>query len=313
MRQVFSYLKIAGAQKKLNDEILDRVKVPHVFFKGIGLAEQFYPLPSHRPCRDIDLWIHPDGMGEFWEKLNAAGYRRVSKPDGSHEIPPHHAAYLLPTIDVLGPDGTLIEIHTRFDHSGLTLDAAAIHARSIIINTSIGELRVPSLEDHFIYICQHHTRHLWARLRWLVDLDAFEKHPAFSRSSVRDHSRNTQLAKTVEACFDLYDALEDPAQWYRRCPSMAGEDLKIWVFSAVASGPDELNEAARDRESPDFALKWQYSWWYAVMVKLQRLKPTQADYLAAPRERGKWWLYYLARPLRLVRKYFSKSNSVQPQ
>ena len=94
---------------------------------------------------------------------------------------------------------------------------------------------------------------------------------------------------------------------------MAGEDLKIWVFSAVASGPDELNEAARDRESPDFALKWQYSWWYAVMVKLQRLKPTQADYLAAPRERGKWWLYYLARPLRLVRKYFSKSNSVQPQ
>ena len=306
--QAFSYLKIAGAQKKLNEEILQPSQIPHVFFKGIGLAEEYYPVPSYRPCRDIDVWVHPDGMGELWKRMDAAGYQRLKKPDRSHEIPAHHAAYLLPTIDVLSPDGTLIEIHTRFDHSGLTLDADKIHVRSKTIDISSGRLRVPCLEDHFIYICQHHTRHLWARLRWFVDLDAFEKYPGFSRSAVLEHARTTHLGRTVEACFDLYDGLQDPGRWRVPCASSTGQDLKIWVFNAVVSGPDELNEAARDRRSPDFALRWQYSWWYIVLVRLQRLKPTQADYLAAPLERRQWWLYYLARPFRLIRQYFARSS-----
>ena len=305
--QAIAYLKIAGAQMRLNADILSASQVPHVFFKGIGLAEEYYPVPGQRPCRDIDIWVHPDGMGDLWKMLQSAGYSRIKKPDRSHEIPAHHAAHLLPTIDVLTPDGTLIEIHMRFDHSGLTLDAGEIYQRSKVIETSLGKFRVPSLEDHFIYICQHHTRHLWARLRWVVDLDAFDKFPGFSRATVREHAKGTHLARTVDACLDLYDGLSEPREWASPCSSSTGEDLKIWIFNAVVSGPDELNEAARDRQSPDFALRWQYSWWYLAMVRLQRLRPTQADYLSMPLERGQWWRYYMLRPFRLLRQHFGKS------
>ena len=309
--QAMAYLKIVAAQKRLNEEIMQPSKVPHVFFKGVGLSEEYYPTPSHRPCRDIDLWVKPEGMGEVWERMKNAGYRRLEKPDGSHQIPAHHAAFLLPTIDVLAPDGTLVEVHMKFDHSGLTLNANEIYRRSVVIDGLLGLLRVPSLEDHYIYICQHHTRHLWARLRWLVDLDAFEKCPRFSRDRVRAQVKKSGLERTVHACFDLYDSLIGTDKESSSPKSSAGQDLQYWVYSAIVDGPDELNEAARDRSVPDFALSWQYSWWYAFRVRLQRIKPTQADYLAVPRNPEQWWRYYFARPLRLARKYFDSEESVR--
>ena len=313
MQQAMGYLKIAAAQKRLNQEIMQPSEVRHVFFKGIGLAEEYYPTAGHRPCRDIDLWIDPEGMAEVWARMEAAGYRRLEKPDGAHRIPVHHAAFLLPTIDVLTPDGTLVEIHMKFDHSGLTLNADEIYRRSVMTRGALGAFRVPDIEDHFIYVCLHHTRHLWARLRWLVDLDAFEKHPRFDRERVRERMENSCVEKTVNACFDLYDQLAEPHETMASTKWSAGEDLLYWVHSAAVHGPDELNEAARDRRVPDFALRWQYSRWYGLRVRLQRLKPTQADYLAAPLDRDQWWRYYLSRPFRLARQYFGAAKAVNTQ
>ena len=305
--QVLGYLKIAAAQQRLNERVLADVDVPHLFFKGIGLAEEYYPFPGRRPCRDIDIWIDPEGIGEVWSRLAAMGYRRVEKADRTHEIPAHHAAHLLPTIDVLSPDGVLIEIHTRLDHSGLTINAEKFYKQSKLISTAIGALRVPCLEDHYAYICQHHTRHLWARLRWLVDLDAFEKHPHFDRRSVRKFAAGKALADTVAACFDLYDGLNDPELLEKPCASMEGSELKRSVLTASVSGPDQTNQAARDRKTPDFALPWQYSWWYVLRVKLRVLKPTQADYLSWPLDRKHWWLHYLMRPIRKLRSMFGSA------
>jgi len=306
MSEVALYLRIASTQKKLINQVLKPSGVRHVFIKGVGLAEQYYPMSGVRPCRDIDVWIDPNEIGNIWERMQALGYRRLEKPDQTHRIPAHDAARLLPTIDVISSDGAIVEIHSRYDHSGLTFDPNAIYERSQLIETTLGTIRVPSLEDHFIYICQHHTRHLWSRLRWLVDLDAFERSPEFDREAVRCRLAGTDLAPTVEACFALTDCLAKPDRLHEDCGSNEAAELKHWIVKAAIEGPDAVNNARNLIGSPDFALPWQYSWKHLVKVKLQQLKPTQADYLAIPAAAEHWWIYYLIRPFRLAGRVLAK-------
>ena len=309
MSEVALYLRIASTQKKLIDQVLEPSGVRHVFIKGVGLVEQYYPMSGVRPCRDIDVWIDPDEIGNIWERMKALGYRRLEKPDQTHRIPAHDAAYLLPTIDVMSPDGVLVEIHARYDHSGLTVDPDAIYQRSQLVETTLGTIRVPSLEDHFIYICQHHTRHLWSRLRWLVDLDAFARSPQFDRAAVRRRVAGTDLEPTVEACLELTDCLADPAGLLDDCGSREATELKKWILKAAVDGPATVNSLRNSNGSPDFALPWQYSWKHRVQVKLHKLKPTQADYLAFPVASRHWWIYYLMRPFRLVACFFMQSSA----
>ena len=306
MNQGVLYLKIASAQKKLLEDVLEPAGATHVFIKGVGLVEQYYPETGSRPCRDIDVWIDPTEIGELWARMHALGYRRLEKPDRTHLIPAGDAAYLLPTVDVISPDGVLIEIHTRYDHSGLTVDTDRIYRDSQLVNTSLGNIRIPSIEDHFIYICQHHTRHLWARLRWLVDLDAFESAPVFSREAVRSRAAKTDAAPTVEVCLELADCLADPDRMLEDCDSRQATELKDWILKAAVEGPEAINAARSMKGSPDFALNWQYSWKHLVQVNLQKLKPTQADYLTIPAAAEHWWIYYLIRPFRLAGRVLAK-------
>lgn len=309
IREVALYLRIASTQRKLINQVLEPSGVRHVFVKGVGLVEQYYPVSGVRPCRDIDVWIDPEEIGNIWNRMQALGYRRLEKPDQTHRIPAHDAAYLLPTIDVISPDGVLVEIHARYDHSGLTIDPDAIYRRSQLIETTLGAIRVPSIEDHFIYICQHHTRHLWSRLRWLVDLDAFENSPQFDRNAIRDRVETTDLKRTVEACLVLTDCLADPNSLIRDCQSEEATELKEWILKAAVEGPAAVNTVRESGGSPDFALPWQYTWKYRVQIMLEKLKPTQADYLAFPVPPRYWYIYYLLRPFRLIGSFLWQTVS----
>lgn len=299
--QSIGYLRIAAVQKKLSSNVLKRHAIPHVFFKGVGLAEELYPNPSYRPSRDIDVWIDPSLMGDVWDHLMGLGFKRLQKLDQTHQIPADHAAYLLPTVDVVSPEGVLIEIHMRYDQSGLTIDPAEIYSRSREISTSIGSIRVPSFEDHFMYACQHHSRHLWARLRWLADLDAFERSEHFNQEQLHTLASGTALAPTITACLDMWSSLSAPDFSTNHCQSDHGLELKYWLFRSIVEGPSIGNQKRESRASPDFALPWQYGWSHIVRLKINKLKPTQADYLDYPLERKSWWKYYFTRPIRLIR------------
>lgn len=309
LEQTACYLRLSAAQKKLNDLVLAKTDIPHVFMKGVGLAEQLYPVPSQRVCRDIDVWVHPDAMADLWKRLEKTGYTRLAKPDQTHRIPVRHAARLLPTVDVISPNGVLIEFHMRYDQSGLTIDPIEMHARAELLETSIGSFRVPQFEDHFMYICQHHTRHLWSRLRWLVDLDAFEQSKRFNKTAILKQAEKTPLMPTVEACLELSESLSSPACLTASCRTIPATNLKAWILRCTMDGPDAAHEAQISRKSPDFPFRWQYGWGHRVQLNLKKLEPTHGDYLAMPLQRRHWWRYYFTRPFRLLHSTLMRDGS----
>ncbi len=163
-------LLLAGRMVALLEEFR-RADVLAVPYKGPTLASLAYGNLALRPSSDLDFAVPQRDLPRAYEVLIAAGFRASLDPAKARD-----ASYL-----ALGNPGQhcflsepdlLIELHTEktLRYFPVPLDWDKLRAR--LVTVSVGGHPVPtlSLEDTFIFLSVHGSKHFWNRLMWICDL-----------------------------------------------------------------------------------------------------------------------------------------------
>lgn len=146
--------------------------VDPVVLKGWPLAARLFGAPGQRHARDLDLLVRPGEMAATARVLGALGfvpapvYRLRGRLIGSaalrdecYDLEFHHAEAELS-----------VELHWRTAHFPGWPEVLDDPAMITTQETPIGPLKVPAPGADLIYLAGHGAMHVWARLKWLVDI-----------------------------------------------------------------------------------------------------------------------------------------------
>ena len=164
------YKKVKIAQKL--KEIYSEHNIKMMILKGIGLA-QLYPVPHHRPCSDIDIWLFGkqiEGDKILREKFN------ISISQSHH----HHTVFHI--------NGEMVENHYDFieQHSRSSKAAIEKHLKELsnqeqeyCVNIDGTDFYIPDPNLNIFFLIMHSGAHFAAEhisIRHLIDWALFLKH-----------------------------------------------------------------------------------------------------------------------------------------
>ena len=98
------------------------------------------------------------------------------------------------------PTGARIEVHYTLDKTDAFyqgFDWTSCGLKPVKIGT--GQVMTLPSHVHFVYLCYHHTRHRWAQLHWVSDLEMLSQHPNLDWEEAYAHAQFTGLLPTVLA------------------------------------------------------------------------------------------------------------------
>lgn len=300
-------LRHAAVQKRFIERHLAPLGIEFAIVKGRALAQRYYPDPGLRPARDIDIWMRTKDMVRLVESAQAAGFvvhpcaRAVTAKTLALHFMRQQGIALYDRHDVL------IELDERLDKTGqfFPIDAylPACEQHSVDGLT----IKVLPTAELFIYVCLHHTRHHWAKLMWLADINALRSAPDYDEQAIRQKAQRMRLLDTVDATLLFADACRSQDPW-----AAAQQDERVLGMlrdcHSIYRGGRAVELAVRQqRQSPDLAYRWQLpdgeaprSAW---MRPLKMLQPSLNDYHMLPLPLSLYPLYYLLRPgLFLIRR-----------
>jgi len=295
-------LEIMRVQDMLSRDILQAGQIPHVFFKGATLSQEYYGDCYLRQYRDIDVLVAPESMAAVASALLQRGFT-LYKPAG---LPPQAlrgACAFHRVLEMRAPSGVMVELHRLLDKTGLvfsTKECLAAGVEQTMQGTAFSALACTEL---FVYLCFHHAKHRWSLLHWCADLEAFRRHPQMDEGRVLALASQLGLRSTVEEAWALRADLNSLAMTGLTDSARASSRYLADCLAALkASRAGEVPVAVAERASPhpDFRYPWQASHQYRRRARWARLHPTAWDYHALPLPAHLHWLYYLLKPLRVA-------------
>lgn len=299
-------MKVVAAQQRLLEAVLVPLGVRYLLFKGPSLAARYYDEPGFRQARDIDLLVHDADLPRVLEQALQVGYRPAN-PETLYAGMPAlelHIAHCA-VVTLVSPEGVAIEFHRVLDKTRLIYSTSRMLARAESARAQGHDIRVMPLEDLFVYICLHHTRHFWSHLHWLVDLDMLKSHADFDRAAVMQRAQELGLEATVVACLEMQGAAGRPLTGEALAGlSGPGRELLLAMLDALQGDRQHELSLRKLTVSRDFAFDWQvppgHLWRWRWRQRLDRLTPNFHDYRALPLPRALWGLYYMIHPFRLL-------------
>lgn len=274
-------------------------------YKGPVLAEHLYGDVSRRQFRDLDLLVPKEDVREAKSLLESRGYR----PE--HDLSPaqeaavlrsgHHYALANPRT------GVQVELHWRLTPTSIqgSFDLETLRASGDHVALAGRPVPVPSPEALLVMLAVHGTKHRWKRLKWLCDAAALlhtqelDWDVTLERARALGHRRAVVLA--VVLANGLLDATLPTEIRTRARRDSAIEDLATVVrrtlFDASEESPSEWDLLPfRVRAQERRADRLQS---YAHTLLL----PGVTDFEAKGFPDALFALYYLYRPLRLVKQF----------
>lgn len=296
----FHILQVAALQRRFVSQHVAPLGCPFAVLKGRALAARYYPDPSLRYARDLDILLPVEQIPALILSAQQAGYRvypeyRLLNPGEARVV-----SRLTPVITLLGPDNIFIEVHAQLDKAGFLLDHRRMLARAgqeMIDGIEVGVL---DTIDHFVFVCLHHTKHFWSRLNWVADLDALISAPGFEEEKALAVARSTGVERTIRACLAFYRACgsDDPLEILRDDPE--GSDLLKACLVILNGGTDTEFQMRPDRLSLDFNFDWQFppGFWMKQRMKRVRavLRPSMRDYETLGLPPSMYWAYFFLKP-----------------
>lgn len=147
--------------------------------KGAVLAQHAYNNGALRPYSDIDILVQEKDLLRVADFLISLGYVNqeailmLSHPfilkkfsDISFVHPVHH---------------TIIELHWKLNKNDVSVlrDINALFENAIKISYQNQAFNSLPIEEEFIYLCMHASKHRWERLEWMNDINRlYERHQA---------------------------------------------------------------------------------------------------------------------------------------
>lgn len=290
-------------QRRVQTEVLAvlvELGAAHALLKGSVLGVRHYPDPLLRLSRDVDVLVAAAALAEATRRLLACGYTVINKVWPALDPPCIDAlASYTTAVELSAPSGVTVELHRTLDHSGCVFPPRRLLRERCEIG--MHGLRVSALhaDTDMLYSLFHHARHEWTLLHWVADLQGFA--PRLDHAEVRARAARHGLTVTLERALELARQVDRLAL----DPATAG-DPGDCLAQAFPAWRDPATHAEHDHDapprSPDFRQAGQAGWRYRACFELQRLHPTLDDYLAWPLPLRRRWLYYLSKPLRVLRR-----------
>lgn len=178
---------------------LNTASVCVVPIKGASLAEVLYSDAALRPMADIDLWVRRPDVDAARAAMESLGYAAVAKT----ERPPALQDALMGETQMVGPGGTLVELHWSIFAGEWLRHTARIDQDAIWERTASADgetVRQLSPEDTVVHLCVHlAVNHQMSGigLRTLVDLDQARREWVIDWAVVARRSREWRVSCAV--------------------------------------------------------------------------------------------------------------------
>lgn len=302
-------LKIAAAQVAFHTTCIAPTNAKHAYVKGLALSIQHGQNYTARNCRDVDILVADEDFEDVLMAAWKAGYRialtaePVRLANSEREI--KFLARFIDEIKILSADDVLIEVHRRLDKHSAVFDNEDVFANVEPFELSgIGmyTLRKPL---HFVYVCYHHSRHLWSHLHWLADLDVMISSDC-DRAAILEYAGKLGIRPTIEAAFQLRELITQPELWSnaKDKDELAVQFLK-GCLSNLEGGMEleyELKESrylhdfiSESQVAPDRRQSFQQAHWS------ESIRPSLVQFLKRPYPSYLFWVYRLERIIIMTR------------
>jgi hypothetical protein len=276
-----------------------------IAYKGPALAMCAYGDIALRRFIDLDIIVRKRDVRRAGALLQTLGYATSCQLSQSHEEillrSQHNLAY--------ERDGGKLIVEVHWDvaarqYASVSVDEASWE-RAVTVPLRGGEVKSLSPEELLLALCVHGTKHLWERLAWICDVAELVNSQAqldwdfvFKLAEASHTERMLRLG--LRLAFELLEA-ELPEGARRQIHSdETVARLASKVVGRLFDGAEY--EPAGLVQSINFNLRARQR----LREKLQYFgfifKPTDGDLASVSLPSGLTFVYYLLRPLRLLRK-----------
>jgi hypothetical protein len=299
-------------------QVLGTADVLAAAYRGPVLALEAYGDLALRQFDDLDILLRLQDVDRATERLISLGYRLQRQrvvDDDLYARSMHHHAFV-------GRSRTLLEVHWQLTerYFGFTLDPE-IWQRLKPINLAGIQVFTLSPEDLLLAICVHSSKHAWARLQWICDVAEVARSGAnldweqvWWRAQRSGAGRMLLLGLALASDLlgtVLPEAFQTRVRTDRQLPSLVAE-MKQGLQGESEGSSDDSGRMGR------FGLHLrlrQTAWAKARHCLRVALIPSQEDWEFLQLPARLYPLYYVARPMRLLRKHLARSvrrHSVRP-
>lgn len=297
LRIVMQNFTLAAAYQRLAREVFEPLQIQYAFAKGLAVAYRYYREPGLRMARDIDVLVHRPALLRLDKRLRELAYALSPVPRSHDDSLRFHARFFGST-NWDSPEGVHIEFHASTDQPWGRLQTQQLIAAAEPVAIGGVSVCAMSSKDQFVHLCWHHTRHHWARLHWIADLNATLQSPALDLSAALDHARCHGFERTVNAALAVAHAAEQPEPWKAQFEDPFAHEVFRHCLMNL-EGDFEQERALRLRFSTqdiDIAPVRQRLD-RAFGRTLRALRPQLIDYQHLPLPHRYHWAYYLLRPI----------------
>ena len=286
-------------------QLFESEGVPVLAYKGPALAVSAYGDLSLRRFVDLDIVVRARDVRRAGELLLSLGFRLSDGLSESQEKfllrRQHNIAY---TRDA---GRLIVELHwglasEKFAELPLSEE---VWERAETVAFGGGEVRSLSTEDLLLALCVHGTKHLWERLAWVCDVaELLNSRASLDWGSVLRRAQDSRTERMLLLGLSLASGL-------------LGATLHESIRRAIQADPttDTLSESVAEKlfagaefEPSGFAASVRFN--LLARTRLREkiryfrfiLTPTDGDLAALSLPPGLSFVYYLLRPVRLLRK-----------
>ena len=296
-----------------------RRDIPVIPFKGPALGALVYPHLSLRSFTDLDLLVPEDTVDRVDDLLTGRGYQRTA----DYHFECGYSA-------TIGGIPFEVDVHWELADSvhPLRIDHEALWRRARPVSMEGVSTRTFAPEDLIVVLSIHGSKHGWARLKWLCDvqqtLQTYEDITwprVFTRARSMGAERMVLLGLALAKRL-LGTALPDSVD--RRLgevPAMKALEAPV-VENLFAESPKMFTPHWEKRIKQDDTFPTQEFLFFRRLkdetriyadplgVALQLVTPTEHDRAFVPLPDALSFLYYLVRPLRLLSKHLRHWRSL---
>ena len=297
---------------------LDAEKIQALAFKGPALAAQVYGNLSLRQYGDLDILVHESDLNAAINVLLARGYQLENAATNSRKFfssRPRGKDVVLTN----ATRGIRVELHWRLSgaHFSFPLNLRNLWDELDEIDLASTRLRCLKPNELLIYLSLHGSRHSWERLGWVCDVaEVIRAYPDLDWPQVLRRARSLgcerSLLLSLMLASELFDA-EIPFAVKQKLA--ADQKLRVvavqvckWFFreaeqSLTLSEWYLYHLWLKERQVDKLRLHIHYSLRYLRLA----LRPNQRDHAIVLLPASVSFLYYLVRPLRLIRERVFRS------
>ena len=268
-------------------------------YKGPTLAVAAYGDVALRSFQDLDVIVRPNEFEPALDALQTSSYALVESAEGRFHATLEHEE-----------TGVLVELHrdvVQRERFPIGLELAAMWERL----TEVGLLgqKVPSFapEDTLLLLCLHGAKHEWQGLTWLCDLAEYLRaHPSLDWDRVLQQAERARVTRVLLLGLALAEhVLAAPLPETVQCLVKGDRSLPGLQTAIIVRFYKDAN--LLERGALPYRLRAGMRSGFGDKLPVYKsfaarlLRPNEQDKRAVKLPKSLEPLYYLVRPLRLLK------------